>query len=468
MPPNRSARAALALVGLYLAATLPLILTAFDRGRGVHDQINYHLPAILRFAEQLPLPDLSNYDSATTPGYHLALATIARLITDDVRALQCVSLLFTLALLTLLARETARRSAWLDPLTLTLPAACSLYVFSSGAWLLPDNAGWLGVLAILALALNRPASTRALLAAGVLLLILVFVRQIHLWAAAVIWAAALLPPSSSALDTPAASTPRARPPSAATRLQLIELARRLAPALLATLPAFALLAALFALWGGLTPPMFQKKLHGGNPAAPAFILSLAGCYGCFFIPLMLDSLRELWRSRRGSVLGIALAALILAALPESTYSTAHGRYSGLWNIVRMLDDAGFSISNRSPVLLMLSPIGAIVLLTLLMAQTLRDRLIFAAAIAGFIAAQTASRDLWQRYSEPFLLMVIPLMAASLPAPAHEVRRRLARAGVWALSAALTAVTVVSLTMSRQAEVIPPEQDPARSGASIVR
>ena len=31
---------------------------------------------------------------------------------------------------------------------LVLPLAVSLYIFSAGAWILPDNAGWWGVLAI--------------------------------------------------------------------------------------------------------------------------------------------------------------------------------------------------------------------------------------------------------------------------------------------------------------------------------
>jgi hypothetical protein len=472
----RWVRAAAALVLLYIAATLPLILARFERGRGAHDQINYHLPAILRFARELPRPDLSNYDSATTPGYHLVLAVFARLVSDDPRALQSASLLFTLALLTLFVHTVARRvrdaqvatpsSPPFNPLLLSLPLACSLYVFSSGAWLLPDNAGWLGVLAVLSLALHRPPTARVLLAAGSVLLLLVLVRQIHLWAAAVIWAAALMPvPDQRPAGTPSgdAVVP------VFSRAGLVSAARRLAPAIVVTLPAFAVVAGFVVLWGGLTPPMFQKKLHGGNPAAPAFILALAGGFGVFLLPFLLDPIRSLWRSRPWLMVLAALAGIALAAVPETTYSTAHGRYSGLWNLVRLLDNAGYSMADRtSPLILVLSPVGAILVLSLLMAQSLRDRVIFGVALAGFIAAQTASRDLWQRYSEPFLLMVLPLMAAGLPTPARPGLRRLGVTCVWVLSAALAAVTVFSLASSRRAEVIPPEQDPARTIVPMVR
>ncbi|MBM4109584.1 MAG: hypothetical protein FJ255_12385 [Phycisphaerae bacterium] len=458
MPRARSTPAAARLAALFLAAALPLIVLGWDRGRGVHDQANYHLPAILRFAEELPRPNLSDYDSATTPGYHLALAAVARLVSSEARVLQLASVAFTLGLLVLLVRGVARRSAGIDPLVLCLPMACSLYVFSSGAWLLPDNAGWLGVLGVLLLALRPRQDGRTLIAAGAVLAALVFVRQIHLWAAAPIWAAALLPPLQEGRggvghDSEAPPSPPTPPRPSPEWEGVI---RRLFLAVLATLPAFAIVAGFVLLWGGLTPPTFQKKLHGGNPAAPAFILSVAACLGVFFAPMLAGTLRGLWRERRGLVLAAAGAGLVLAAVPETTFSTPHGRYSGLWNLVRALD--ALDVADRtSPVLLVLAPIGAVLLLALLAAQATRERLVFGAALLGFIAAQAASRDLWQRYTEPFLLMAIPLMAARLPAPS-----RLARVGPHLLAGALAAVTVASLAMSKPATVIPPDQDPARS------
>ena len=52
------------------------------------DQRKYHEPTILVFAEQWPRVDLVNYPSATSPGYHLVLAVVARYISHDLVVLQ--------------------------------------------------------------------------------------------------------------------------------------------------------------------------------------------------------------------------------------------------------------------------------------------------------------------------------------------------------------------------------------------
>jgi len=58
------------------------------RGRGAFDQLNYHEQVIRRFVEQWPAPDLSDYLSATTPGYHLALAAFAEYAGESAVALR--------------------------------------------------------------------------------------------------------------------------------------------------------------------------------------------------------------------------------------------------------------------------------------------------------------------------------------------------------------------------------------------
>ncbi len=47
------------------------------------DMVNYHVPVIRTFAQELPTPDLAKYDSATTPGYHLALALVWKMTGMD-------------------------------------------------------------------------------------------------------------------------------------------------------------------------------------------------------------------------------------------------------------------------------------------------------------------------------------------------------------------------------------------------
>ena len=67
------------LAFLCAVSVLPVIFLGRDATSEAFDQQIAHLPAVEQFAAQLPAPDLSNYPSATGPGYHLLLAVPARL-----------------------------------------------------------------------------------------------------------------------------------------------------------------------------------------------------------------------------------------------------------------------------------------------------------------------------------------------------------------------------------------------------
>jgi len=96
---------------------------------------------------------------------------------------------FAVALVGLTAGYVRRRGcSWLETVLLALPLAVSLYTFSSGAWLLPDDAAWLAVLGILIIALGP--TRRAWLFGGVVLLALVLGRQNQIWAIAPLMASA--------------------------------------------------------------------------------------------------------------------------------------------------------------------------------------------------------------------------------------------------------------------------------------
>lgn len=397
-PTRRGWGAGLLAAGAFALPAVALILAGHVRGRAAHDQLNFHEPVIRRFAESLPRPDLSDYLSATTPGYHLALATFARLVGDDPRALRLAGLVFSLALVGLLAWWLARRTHAPRALALAAPFACSMYVFSSGAWLLPDNAGWLGVLGVLLLALRPRVDARHLLAGGVLLVLLVLARQIHVWAAAVLWAAAWLG-DAHATRTSLVSDPPAR-------------LRRAALALACSIPAFLVLAWFVRLWGGLTPPTFQNKYHGGNPAAPAFVLAIIAIYSPFFAGAVAPTLRHLWHRHRAALGACAAAGALLAIIPDTSYSTDEGRYSGLWNAVRALP---LVAGRTSPLLVALSALGAVLALAFASALPFRSRWVLLAAAAAFTAAQAASHELWQRYTEPFVLMLLALASAEITA-----------------------------------------------------
>ncbi|MEM7623011.1 MAG: hypothetical protein AAF235_07380, partial [Planctomycetota bacterium] len=359
---------------IFLTCAIPLIVTQHDRSRGRFDQINYHQPAVLRFAESLPFPDLSDSLTATTPGYHLVLAVVARSVSDGAVVLQAAGAMITAALLALLAWTASRTTGPVMATLLTFTLASSLYVFSAGVFLLPDNAAWLGVLAVLLLSLGR-GGTRMYVAAGAVFTALVMTRQSHAWAAAPIWAAALVGTSSR----PDAMNPRAVLGRVPTRIVPIALA------IVATLPGFVLLAAFARLWGGLAPPFFQGVVQGANPAVPAIILTQFAIIGVFHVgfwgPGVIGFIRSGPRPALLLFLAAGVAGLAASVLPETTYSVEAGRWSGVWNVV---DHVPQLFGRTSPVVVLGSVGGAWVLVAWLVSITARDRWIWLAAIAGFI------------------------------------------------------------------------------------
>lgn len=430
---------AAALVALYAVAAVPLILLMGVRGRPGDDQINFHEPAVRTFAAQLPTPDLHDYLSATTPGYHLALAPLVRFVTGDVRILQLAGASFTVLLLVVLARAVATRTvSWVESAVVCLPFICSMYVFQAGVWLVPDNAGWLMVLLCLALALREPFTIRTVVLGGLALLGVVLFRQVHLWAAGVLWAAAWLAPG---IDNPG------RLGQLFTRLP--QRLRSLAPMLLASIPAFVVLAIFVRMWGGLTPPSFQGQYKGLNFAAFAFVLSLLGIGSAFFGGYLVDAAANSLRRHRLLLVLAAAGGAAIAIIPPTTYSQAAGRWTGIWSAAAKLPTIA---GHTSPVMVVLSTIGAVTLALWCLSLRPRDRWIFLGALFGFAASQVFVAQLWQRYSEPFVLMLLALMAVRVEPTSGEwelTRKMLrpARLGSVALFAAMLA-GLAGLTISR--------------------
>jgi hypothetical protein len=400
---------ALVLLVVFYACALPIVFSGHAiEGRAAADQLNYHEPVIHVFADQWPRPDLSNYFSATTPLYHLVLAGVEVAFEPSRRWLMLTGSLFTAGLLVLLVgslRVEPRRA-----LVLSLPVLCSMYVFFPGVWILPDNAGWLGVLGILVLSLRRPMRGWTLFWAGILLLELVLVRQIHLWAAAMVWTAAWL--GADGDDEFDLNRPiEAGRLIAALFSDLSVRIRRVIPAVLVTLPAFAAIGYFVWLWGGVVVPRYQAGDHGGyhgwNPATAAFHLSIVGSFVPFFFGYMAPGLRRLMRSP-GLLVGIVVLALVLVVVPETSYAAEVGRKSGLWNLVKIVPVIG---GHTSPVLLVLAPVGAVGIASLLAQLRARCGWIYLGAFTAFVAAQTMSPQLWQRYHEPFILIVLVMMSA---------------------------------------------------------
>lgn len=448
---------ALAGVVLFVIPAWALIASGYVRDRGAFDQLNYHEQVVRTFAEQFPALDYSNYLSATTPGYHTLLAAAAHLGADSRWILQGLGSLFTVGLLALLAWGVAAPgSGARDPsrtrLALLLPLIASMPVFYAGVWMLPDNAGWLGVLAVWLLALRPRFTPGTIVAGGLLLAALVFVRQIHLWPLAMLLAAAWLG-SRSRPGEPFDFAADLRDLTADLPARLA----RVGVVLLAALPAVAVLVWFWRLWGGLTPPVFVERHVGGNPSAPAFVLALFGGLGLFFVPFVWGGLRLLW-VRHWWLLLLALGlGLLLALAPETSRSYGEGRYSGLWEVARQVP----APADRSLLVAPLAVVGAVLVAAWFVALEQRDRWIMLAALVAFTAAQCASFKLWQRYSEPFVLLWLALAAARTAAPLTGAGQSWRVIGPSLLALCLAAVTAASLATAnpvRQRELVAPWED----------
>lgn len=444
------ARWTASLVSVLVLAALAwgLILAGHDRDRGRYDQINYHQPAILKMAEEWPAPALDDYLTATTPGYHLVLATVARWIDDSTATLQFTGSLFSLGLAALLGRWLAPRAGTVAATLLVLGVFSSLYVFSATVFVLPDNAAWLGVAAMLMLAMRGRQDPAFFLGGGVILAALVFTRQTHIWAAAMLWIAAWLGPQEDAgpWDRPRASLGRAL------------------PAVAASLPAFGVVLWFYLMWSGLAPPIYQRYMQSVNPATPAVILAQVGVIGVWHAGYWGPPLLAALRSRRwfGPVAAV-VAAGVVAGLPATTLNRDAGRSSGLWNYVPKLPVLG---EHTSVLVLGLACLGAVALTGWWMGLRRRDRWVLAVALAAFSAAMSMNANAWPRYHEPFVLMLAALASAGVASARGSVVvagwvRWLRWAGLAGLMLMLAWVTVQKARQEPRAVLTTSHPDAAR-------
>jgi hypothetical protein len=328
-----------------------------------------------------------------------------------------------------------RRTRAVPAILLCLPLLFSPYIFRTGIWIIPQNAGWWGVLVVLAIAL-RPRTDWVLYVGGALALAaLVFVRQLHLWAASTLWLAAWLGTQPDALSP--------------------KLRRAVLMGVL-TLPAFAI-------------PAGQTYIIAGvNPAVPAIVLALTAVFGLFFLPFAWRRFNLAWHDDPsvGRLVVAAIAVgLVIGALPHTSYSFEAGRWSGIWNVVRRLP----TVADRSPLVVALAAAGGAMLAVWFFALGRRDRWLFLGAWFAFTVTQCFTAVAWQRYYEPFLLMLFPLAVARMaaPEPAAEPRASftIGYAPVLVLAAVqavLTAATTVNaMGLGSHAPTSAPATAPAR-------
>jgi len=406
-----------ALPALFLLVFAGILGGGRENARGRLDQDTYHWMVIEQFSRQWPEPDLTDYRSATGPGYHLPLAWVHRFVTENQTAIRVVGAVWTILLLGSLGREVGYRIQGIRAIAVCLPMVVSLYVVVSGVYLLPDNLAWLTVLGLMVLAFRPKVDAWTYLGGAALLAVAVFVRQINLWPAGVLAVAAAMPGWRESSELESHLAPPLSPWWGV----------RTGVMIVAALPAVAVLMWFYSMWGGLTPPAFQSvapsrelvpawhsgwQHEGPNPAVPAMILAVLGTTGVFYGGFFWPKLREVWESedRRLALLagGLLLGAMAASIVP-TTWNEGAGRYSGLWNVSRAFP----TIGERSLLMIALATVGGGVLALGFMSLGRRARWIWLTAWVCFIAAQTANAMAWQKYYEPFCLMMLPLAASRI-------------------------------------------------------
>jgi len=366
------------LTTVFLGLTLTLVAKQGIAPHETYDESVYHYPTVLAFAHDLPQPNLTDYQSATTPLYHLTLAGLTLVVGTSILSLRLASAGFSLACILIIYTFLRQRKGRSGPAVFfCLLILFSPYFLGPAIRLGTDNAAVVWV--VLTLMLLEPIKLPRpnVFAAALSMLFAVLTRQINAWLAAVmLWRM-----------KPAKGTP----------LSVTSLWKMLWP----ILPATVVLTAFFILWRGPTPPAFISHSRHLSPQAPIYIVSLLAVYGLFFFPWFLT----LWHQYqpRLSVLALfistGLALLALTSLSPLTRTETGGM---LWLLAEHLP----RLAGTSLIFWLLLPIGLIWLYLLGCHLTSSNDYLFPVAFIAWALSNILNAKIYQRYFDTLLLVFL--------------------------------------------------------------
>ncbi|MHC4976598.1 MAG: hypothetical protein ACYTF7_08325 [Planctomycetota bacterium] len=328
---KRNWKSGLVLALLFLSMTVPVILSGRGGPSEASDQDEHHLVVIDQFQEQWPALDIVDYPSATSPGYHAAMALVARVVgpEHDVLVIRLVNCLVGLGFVLVCWWVASLYVSGWAAMVLTLPLAMSAYVLGSAIFLTTDTAALFFVLlAMMSVMMSRVGPGRIVFS-GLAGACAVGVRQIHLWIAGPIGIVGLLA-SPLAVFIPGLLRDHEGEPRRWGNL--------VASVVGASLP-LGLMAWFAWKWGGLMPPVYVDVHNtGANPATFAYAFSLIGLFGVWFLPLVVDDPRALLRDKLvwASVCLGAFLALVVA----TSFRDPVRAFGPLWRVVRVVPDVG--------------------------------------------------------------------------------------------------------------------------------
>ena len=433
----------LVLVLGFLLLTAGPVLIGFDHfpSKSI-DMTRNHVPVIEAFAAEWPAPELGDYDSATTPGMHLLLAAMVRVLGPSETLLQLATCLFGAGLIGVAWWFGTRVvGGWMAAACL-LPLALSPYVLGNAIWVMTDNLSLALVAVSIGVAIFIRPSWGSASVSSIFLVLAVLVRQINVWPTALAWCATML------------GQPGVRR-RLSFRDELDEGATLGPPVILGGggMLAFLVLGGFVLLWGGLVPPSFQpggggvEHSGGLNLAVAPFVLTLLGAYAIPALIVFLPMCLEDPRVRRAALWGAAVGLLVGIAL-HSAPGKDLGRVGGwVWTLAERLPVVG----GRSVVLVLGAILGGFTAGCFfgLLASAGRSRAgwLLIGFGASFIAAYTANAQVFQRYFDPPVLLALgwglalTVGARTSAGPLGSSRVAVAALGMAAMQAVFAAATL---------------------------
>jgi hypothetical protein len=406
-----------ALIAIFAALSLPLLFT-FKYGVYAVDETKWHFPAIKLIYNHWPAIDVRNDSlSAVAPGYHYALATIAHITGLGLLNLRLVNWTFSLLLIPLLYWQVGKYCSNLARFLIIAPFVTSSFFIKSAAWILTDNASLFFVTLSLIAIIFSPTSPATAGVTAISSAAATFFRQISLWLAGPAFMSGFVDIVES----------RIRPTGSGIgerRGRWLMIAACIAPV--------AVMGWLFYEWEGLVPPAWRTKTHGWSLCPVACLLSLTALLGApYCIFLRINPLRDMPRGML--LLGIMVGIIVSIVSPLDYEQGQAGGY--VWEAVVRTP----RVRERSLLFGVAGPVGLIVLIALAHRAWLqlgyKVAILWSTSWLAWSATFVVNRQMFQRYMEPTILILLVLIAAPLYVYAAKSDRTgfLQRASLWLLT-----------------------------------
>jgi hypothetical protein len=344
------------------------------------DEGRYHYPTILQFAKQLPFPDVSDYNSATTPLFHILFAIISKVTGTEITHLRMVNLLITYTTVILFFKIIFDqfRLSFFSTLLFTLLFTLSPYFFREAFVVLTDNLPilWLMLFFQYYFKYKQTQNLRLFLWSLFFIMLLCLTRQTYLY----VWIALVVDVMLGDL---------------AVKNKI----RYLALSALAILPTLG----LFYLWKGLTPPSFIE-LHTRasllNVKTVTYGFSVLGFYGLFLPGL--NFYVPFFKTQRIKIIAVIIAAWMLMYF--FPLIKAKQDFGFLWHIASPLP----KFTGTSLFFYIFTAFGAVVFLSTLQKEGLSFFVLF---IIGLLLSEIPNKFIFQRYYDSSILLFLIFVSA---------------------------------------------------------